>query len=218
MLLTPAQIKPKSFESSPPFFSFFLPGVDASHVYVRATALGWFHSLISTETFRMALTASVHGQLRGDKECPFSGVTMKFWQSLEEGVGKQGFECGMDSVFMAGSVTRSLLDTRTFWYRRPWLRHGGHVRVALVTVCSWLAASLSTGPPTLWYRRPWLGHGGDVSVALVTVCSWLAASFDLFWTRAHSGTGARGCVTEDMWVCVGDRGTAGRGQSSSRRR
>ena len=132
MLLTPAQIKPKSFESrrnSSVFFFLFLPGVDASHVYVRAWALGCFHSLISTETFRMALTASVHGQLRGDKECPFSGVTMKFWQSLEEGVGKQGFECGMDSVFMVGSVTRSLLDPRTFWYRRLWLRHGGHVGV-----------------------------------------------------------------------------------------
>ena len=40
MLLTPAQIKPKSFESRQNFF-FFLPGVDASHVYVCAAwALG----------------------------------------------------------------------------------------------------------------------------------------------------------------------------------
>ena len=37
----------------------FLPGVDASHVYVRAWALGCFHSHISTRTFRRALTASV---------------------------------------------------------------------------------------------------------------------------------------------------------------
>ena len=37
----------------------FLPGVDASHVYVRALALGCFHSHISTQTFRRALTASV---------------------------------------------------------------------------------------------------------------------------------------------------------------
>ena len=29
---------------------FFLPGVDAPHVYVRAWALGCFHSLISTQT------------------------------------------------------------------------------------------------------------------------------------------------------------------------
>ena len=73
MLLTPAQIKPESFESRRNsslfffsfffffffFFSFFLPGVDASQVYVHARALGRFHSLISTETFRRALTASV---------------------------------------------------------------------------------------------------------------------------------------------------------------
>ena len=34
-----------------------------------------FHSLNSTQTFWRALTASVDMQLRGDKECPFSGVT-----------------------------------------------------------------------------------------------------------------------------------------------
>ena len=38
---------------------FFLPGVDAPHVYVRAWALGCFHSLISTQNFWRALNASV---------------------------------------------------------------------------------------------------------------------------------------------------------------
>ena len=57
MLLTPAQIKLKSFESRQNFF--FLPGVDVSHVYVHAWVLGCFHSLISTQTFRRVLTASV---------------------------------------------------------------------------------------------------------------------------------------------------------------
>ena len=46
MLLTPAQINPKSFESRRNFL--FLLGVDASHVYLRAWALGCFH--ISTQT------------------------------------------------------------------------------------------------------------------------------------------------------------------------
>ena len=55
MLLTPAQIKPKSFESRPKKMS---PGVDASHVYVGAWALGCFHSLISTKTFWRVLTKS----------------------------------------------------------------------------------------------------------------------------------------------------------------
>ena len=41
------------------FLLFFLPGVDAPHVYVRARALGWFYSHITTQTFRRALTASV---------------------------------------------------------------------------------------------------------------------------------------------------------------
>ena len=63
MLLTLfySQIKPQSFESRRnSFFSFFfLPGVDAPHVYVRAWALGCFHGLISTPTFRRALTASL---------------------------------------------------------------------------------------------------------------------------------------------------------------
>ena len=38
---------------------FFLPGVDASHVYAHALALGCFYSHISTRTFRRALTASL---------------------------------------------------------------------------------------------------------------------------------------------------------------
>ena len=57
MLLTPAQIKPKSFELRQTLF--ILPRVDASHVYMCAKALGCFHSLISTQTFQRALTASV---------------------------------------------------------------------------------------------------------------------------------------------------------------
>ena len=54
---TPAQIKTQSFESRRN--SFFLPGVDASHVYVRALALGCVDSHISTRTFQRALTASL---------------------------------------------------------------------------------------------------------------------------------------------------------------
>ena len=77
-----------------------LPGVDASPVYVRAWELDSFHSLISTQTPSTGLrhpsleegagkrcsesdqypnlsegADHVGGQLRGDKECPFSGVT-----------------------------------------------------------------------------------------------------------------------------------------------
>ena len=51
--------------------------VDVSHVYVHAWALGCFHSLISTQTFQRALTASV------DR---FSGVTKsgRVWRKVSE--------------------------------------------------------------------------------------------------------------------------------------
>ena len=42
--------------------------------YVRAWTPCCFHSLISTQTFRKAVTAWAHGQLRGDKECLLRGV------------------------------------------------------------------------------------------------------------------------------------------------
>ncbi len=57
MLLTAAQIKPKSFKSRRN--SFFFTGLDTPHLYVRAWALGRFHSLIGTRTFQRALTASL---------------------------------------------------------------------------------------------------------------------------------------------------------------
>ena len=44
-------------DTTPPFFLlFFLPGLDASHVYVRAWALSCSHSLISTQTLSPFLT------------------------------------------------------------------------------------------------------------------------------------------------------------------
>ena len=56
----PAQIKHNRLNREGTFYSlFFLPGVAASHVYVRALALGCFYSHISTQTFRRALTASL---------------------------------------------------------------------------------------------------------------------------------------------------------------
>ena len=56
----PAEIKPK-FWTRENFFNF-LPGVDASLVYMRAWALGCFHSLTSTTDISEgahALTASL---------------------------------------------------------------------------------------------------------------------------------------------------------------
>ena len=82
MLLTPDQIKQKSFESRRN--SFFLPGVDASHVYVCAWALGCFQSY--QYPYLSEGADRVGGQLRGDKEGPFSGVTKsgRVWRKVPE--------------------------------------------------------------------------------------------------------------------------------------
>ena len=61
--------------------------MDASHVYVGAWALGCFHSLISTQKLNLSEGADrVGGQLHGDKECPFSGVTKsgRVWRKVPE--------------------------------------------------------------------------------------------------------------------------------------
>ena len=77
MLFTPAQIRPKSFELRRN--SLFLPGVDGAHVYVRVWMLGCFYSLSEGAD-------RVGGQLCGDKECPFSGVTKsgRVWRKVPE--------------------------------------------------------------------------------------------------------------------------------------
>ena len=84
MLLAPAQIKPNSIESR--WTSFFLPGVDAPHVYVRVWALGCFHSLNYQYPNLSEGADRVGGQLRGDKECPFNGVTKsgRVWRKVPE--------------------------------------------------------------------------------------------------------------------------------------
>ena len=92
MSLTPAEIKPKSFESRRNSFFFFTRGgcVSCLRVCLGARLLlqSYQYPNLSEGADRVA------GQLRGDKECSFSGVT-KIWQSLEEGAGKRSCsECG----------------------------------------------------------------------------------------------------------------------------
>ena len=76
---------------------FFLPGVDASHVYVRALALGCFYSHISTRTFRRALTASLE-----IKSAPsVSGVTKsgRVWRKVPKAMlGVWVGACSTDQI------------------------------------------------------------------------------------------------------------------------
>ena len=75
---------------------FFLSGADASHVYMGAWELSCFHSLNYEYPNLSEGADRVGGQLRGDKECPFSGVTKS--GSLEEGAGKRCSECVLLTV------------------------------------------------------------------------------------------------------------------------
>jgi len=63
---------------------FFLHGVDAPNVYVGAWALGSFQSYQYPNLSEGA--DRVGGQLCGDKECPFSGLTKsgRVWRKVPE--------------------------------------------------------------------------------------------------------------------------------------
>ena len=80
MLLTPAQIKPKSFESRRNSSLFFTRGGCASclRACLGARLLLQLYQNLSEGADR------VGGQLRGDKECPFSGVTKsgRVWRKV----------------------------------------------------------------------------------------------------------------------------------------
>ena len=83
MLLTPAQIEPKSFESRRTLF--FLPG--GGCVSCLRACLG---AMLLPQSYQYPNLSEgadrVGGQLRGDKECPFSGVTKsgRVWRKVPE--------------------------------------------------------------------------------------------------------------------------------------
>ena len=76
MLLMPTEIKPKFSESR--WNSSFLPGADVPHAYVCLDTMLIPQLLEGAD--------SVGGQLRGDKEFPFSGVTSRgrVWRRMPE--------------------------------------------------------------------------------------------------------------------------------------
>ena len=134
-MLTPAQIKPQSVESRRNFFFFFTQ--DGYVSCLRACLDAMLHTVLLVPKLQALVyilpstiavleegtgkrcsecdlypnfpegADRVGGQLRGDKECPFSGVTKsgRVWRnvpesdarSLEEGAGKRCSECGSAS-------------------------------------------------------------------------------------------------------------------------
>ena len=52
----------------------------------------------------------MHGQLRGDKECPLSGVT-KSGKSSEEGAGKRCSESAVDTAYRLVTLSLTINET-----------------------------------------------------------------------------------------------------------
>ena len=83
MLLMPAQIKSKSFESRRNFFVFTRGGcVSCLRAYLSARLLPQSYQYRNPSEG----ADRVGGQLRGDKECPFNGATKsgRVWRKVPE--------------------------------------------------------------------------------------------------------------------------------------
>ena len=83
--------------------------MDASHVYVRALALGCFYGHYQYPNLSEGADR-VAGQLRGDKKCPLSGVTKsgRVWRKEPESNGR--------SVFPVQILLRCLYSPRVQSY------------------------------------------------------------------------------------------------------
>ena len=138
MLLTPAQIKPKSFESRRN--SFFTRGGCASCLRAclgaRLLPQSYQYPKLSEGADRVA------GQLRGDKECPFSGVTKtsRVWRKVPESD--------------AWSVT-SVLSSRVMAARRV-------INSSLASgedrISEWERVRKGLSAPFLHWASCWQGH------------------------------------------------------------
>ena len=96
------KINPTSFESGQPYFRPGRTRLIFTCVLPRFVASSL---MVSTQTFRRALTASVDSCAE-IRSAPFSGVTNSVCQSWEEGAGKRRSECMLDGVGL-GSESRN---------------------------------------------------------------------------------------------------------------
>ena len=109
MLLTPAQIKLKSFQSRRNFFFTRGGCVSCLRACLGARLLP---QSFSTQTFRRVLTGRDGGQLREDKECPFRGVTKvgRVWRKVPESDARS-LECLFSGVTKSGRVWRKVPES-----------------------------------------------------------------------------------------------------------
>ena len=108
MLLTPAQIKRKSFESRRN--SFFTQGGCVSCLCARLGA----RLLPQSYQYPNLSEGADHvgGQLRGDKKCPFSGVTKsgRVWRKVPEN-GARSVDKGL-TLLLPSSRAQGLCESR----------------------------------------------------------------------------------------------------------
>ena len=79
--------------------------MDASHVYMRACALGCCQSYQYPNLLEGA--DRISGPLHGDKECPFSGVTKygRIWRKVPESDAQSVHRTlNIDPVFLANAL------------------------------------------------------------------------------------------------------------------
>ena len=133
MLLTPAEIKPKSFESRQNSFFFTRGGcVSCLRECLGARLLpqSYQYPNLSEGDDR------VGGQLRGDKECPFSGVTKsgRVWRKVPESDARSVGQSVSRSVnAFTGHCGVSICSTALIVYaalRCQYMQHCG------VSICS----------------------------------------------------------------------------------
>ena len=95
MLLTPAQIKPKSFESRRNFFLFFTRGGCVSCLHAC------FGARLLPQSYRYPNLSE-----GADKECPFSGITKsgRVWRKVQES-DAQSVQPPMSSAGLPQEVT-----------------------------------------------------------------------------------------------------------------
>ena len=122
---------------------------------MRAWALGCFLSLISTRTFRRALTASVYSYAE-IKSAP-SWRNQICWQSLEEGAGKRCSECGSSGVafhvacvYAACSLKCWHTPNITFWHLPSNSSRIGYATVGTLFVFAQLPPTISAPAEKFW--------------------------------------------------------------------
>ena len=195
-LLTPAQIKPQSFESRRRHSSFTRGGCAS---YLRAC----FGARLLPQSYQYSNLSDgadrVGGQLRRDKECPFSGVTKsgRVWRKVPESDAR--------------SVLRFLFPPPTTPTPTTPPLSSSHLPLPLLPPCNRIYCPCEL---ELSHACPRRVHGMDVSSSSVGTLLYSALVFQYCrlsacpptnepdWLVIRGGPFVRACVRACVHVCV----------------